>query len=536
MTVLSRTKSTVTLEQRIASLTEENARLKSVVLRDAQAVAAALQSSQQWLDLLEGSTQALVVHRGGPPLYFNQALMDLLLIEDREAYASVERIYDYVHPDDRSIVSHVVEQFLSGGPIPADGEFRLVRADGSIIWVESHTSTVIWDGTNAVVTAMHDISHRRVAERELRRSRRLFQTAFDACPDLMSLNDLKSGRYVDINHAFLTLTGYERDEVIGHTPVELNIFDTESRSRITEALRGKSNIRDLEIQARDRDGTARDFMVSGKILDFPGQNLALMVARDITKRRQEEQELRRSREAAEQASRSKSQFLAAMSHELRTPLNAIIGFSEIMRDELFGPLGSPQYSEYVRDVLDSGVHLLNIINDLLDLSKLEAGKLELSEDTFEPDWLVEDCLRLVRGRADRGKITLATDVDGDLPWLTADPRLMKQILINLLSNAVKFTPEHGTVTIGATANADGSLDFYVRDTGIGMSPNEIKVALTPFGQVDGRLSRAHEGTGLGLPLARQLTELHGASLRVDSSPGAGTTVTITMPATRIVTQ
>ena len=240
-------------------------------------------------------------------------------------------------------------------------------------------------------------------------------------------------------------------------------------------------------------------------------------------------DLRASKEEAELASRAKSAFLANMSHELRTPLNAIIGFSEIMQQELLGPLGSPRYHGYVRDIRESGRHLLQIINDILDLSRIEAGQMTLAEEPVDLGRVAVACLRMVDERARAHSLKLATDVPDGLPLVRGDERLLKQILLNLLSNAVKFTMPGGEVRTTASLAGDGWLELAVADDGIGMTPEQIPQALQPFTQVDNALSRRFEGTGLGLPLVKSMVELHGGRLLIDSAVGRGTRVTVRLP-------
>ncbi|MFQ5467543.1 MAG: sensor histidine kinase, partial [Kiloniellaceae bacterium] len=233
------------------------------------------------------------------------------------------------------------------------------------------------------------------------------------------------------------------------------------------------------------------------------------------------------------ANRAKSEFLAHMSHELRTPLNAILGFSEMMLRETLGPLGTPRYREYVRDIHDSGAHLTSIIGDILDLSKMEAGKTELSERSIDVSETVNACLRLVGARARRSRIELDTEWHQALPTLRADPRLVKQIILNLLSNAIKFTPANGRVTVWAGVTAEGELALAVRDTGAGIAEQDIPTALAPFGQVGASRTKKHDGTGLGLPLVKSFVELHCGALDIQSRPGVGTTVTVRFPKDRV---
>ncbi|HEY3917439.1 MAG TPA: PAS-domain containing protein [Stellaceae bacterium] len=279
-------------------------------------------------------------------------------------------------------------------------------------------------------------------------------------------------------------------------------------------------------------------MGDGRILErrithMPDGGL-LVTYLDITERKRVEADLRRAKEEAELASRTKTEFLANMSHELRTPLNAVIGFAEIMHGEVFGPLGDQRYGEYAADIRDSGQHLLNLINDLLDVSKIEFGKVELSEETVDLTGIIDSCMRLMRDRADQAGLQLSAHTPADLPYLHADGRRLKQILLNLVSNAVKFTPAGGQVTIRASIE-DGGMKITVSDTGIGIAPHDLAKALQPFGQIDSRMTRKYQGSGLGLPLTKSMIELHGGTLRLESEVGRGTTATLWLPAARVVT-
>jgi signal transduction histidine kinase len=246
-----------------------------------------------------------------------------------------------------------------------------------------------------------------------------------------------------------------------------------------------------------------------------------------------EREMRAARDAAEAGNRAKSVFLANMSHELRTPLNAIIGFSEIMRRQALGPLGNERYTEYVCDIHDSGVHLLEIVNNVLDLSKVEAGRMEIAEDIVSVEPLVRAAVKQIETRASLAEIKLDVAIDGCVVSVKADEMRLKQILINLLSNAVKFTPRNGEVGVAVRRQANGEVAFVVRDTGIGMAPEDIPRIMLPFQQIDDRLNRKYEGTGLGVPLALAMAKLHGGTLTYDSARGRGTTVTLTLPGERL---
>ena len=244
------------------------------------------------------------------------------------------------------------------------------------------------------------------------------------------------------------------------------------------------------------------------------------------------QRLRIATDQAVMASRAKSEFLANMSHELRTPLNSIIGFSEMIAHERLGEVGNEKYVEYAKDIHGSGSHLLQIINDILDLSKVEAGKLELREEHVDVGHMMDACLSIVRERAQEKHISVETRIDSGLPPLLVDELRVRQALINLVGNAIKFTPDGGSVIVEAAQSESQQPYLRVIDNGIGIAPEDIEKAMEPFGQADGALNRRYEGSGLGLPLTKALIELHDGSFEIDSDEGCGTTVTLTFPRER----
>lgn len=250
----------------------------------------------------------------------------------------------------------------------------------------------------------------------------------------------------------------------------------------------------------------------------------------INKQHEDNLALTQAKTRAEMQNQEKSMFLANVSHELRTPLNAIIGFSEIIRDEVMGPLNNTQYKEYISDINTSGVHLLSLINDILDYSKAEASKLEVDFTDVDLAKTAHSCMRLVEPRANEAKVQLVEQIPSKSIVLQADPKRMKQVILNLLSNAVKFTPENGKVTLEIKEDILAEKIYItVRDTGIGIAPKDISKALAPFGQVDSALSRRYEGTGLGLPLTKKLTEIMHGSFDIQSEEGLGTTITLVFP-------
>ena len=246
------------------------------------------------------------------------------------------------------------------------------------------------------------------------------------------------------------------------------------------------------------------------------------------------QALRLAKEEAEAANQAKSGFLATMSHELRTPLNAIIGFSEMMQNEVLGSLGNEQYRAYVGDIHASGTHLLQIINDILDLSKAEAGKIDLAEDVFDLRDIMRSVSQLSAGRIHSAELTYSIDLPDGLPPVSGDERKTKQVLLNLIANSVKFTPPGGEITVSARHDQAEGLAVTVADTGIGIAESDLERVLKPFEQVDSSLSRQHQGTGLGLPLVKAIMEMHGGRVELHSQLGVGTQVTVLFPPERVL--
>ena len=335
-----------------------------------------------------------------------------------------------------------------------------------------------------------------------------------------------------VNPAFGRITGYETQEVIGQPLRFLQGRGTpqDQVERLERALiqRRAANLL-LRSQRKDGKPFWNDMHVNPILED--GGHVAHFVAfiTDASPRIRAEENLREAKHVAEIANRAKSDFLANVSHELRTPLNAIIGFSEIMQMQMFGAIGHKQYAAYADDIHSSGKHLLSIINDILDLSKIEAGRYQLHVEPVDLEDTFEDCARLVRERAENAGLQVVRRIDPATPRLIADKRAVKQILINLLSNAIKFTPEGGKVQVRAELKGE-VIEIAVADTGIGIPPEQIDNALSAFGQVDNPFTRSQEGTGLGLPIVKSLVELHSGQFQIESAVGKGTKITMVMPA------
>jgi PAS domain S-box-containing protein len=342
--------------------------------------------------------------------------------------------------------------------------------------------------------------------------------------------------FIRLNRRFASMLGYEPEELIGRSTLDITHPDDRilATEEIAAMIRGELASFATEKRYIRKDGSVAWVNLTLSALRRDGQVEYLIgVTEDIERRKQVEAQLLAAKEQAESASRAKSDFLAGMSHELRTPLNAIIGFAETMYSQVLGPI-SDRYREYAGDIAGSGRHLLGIITDILDLAKIEAGRMELDERPMEIAPVVDVAIRLLRDRGTAAGLDLVTEIPPDLPRILADERRVRQVVINLLANAVKFTPPGGAVTVSASAAADGGLELHVHDTGIGMSEDEAAQAVEPFVQVDARIARRHEGTGLGLPMVAAIMEMHGGTTAIASRPNEGTRVTVAFPPFRIL--
>ncbi|HVI51423.1 MAG TPA: PAS domain-containing sensor histidine kinase [Candidatus Sulfotelmatobacter sp.] len=344
------------------------------------------------------------------------------------------------------------------------------------------------------------------------------------------------GVIVYANPRACIISGYSREELVGNTPrlLQSGLTPQTVYGELWSTLRAGKEWHGEMLNRRKSGELYWESLVISPLRSSRGEITQFMaVMEDISNRKLMEDALVVAKQQAERASRAKSDFLASMSHELRTPLNAIIGYSEFIDTEPFGGLGHDKYREYLGHIQESGRHLLELINDMLDLSKVEAGKLVLEEEEVDLAHSIQGAIHLVMERASRSDVLLTADLAPDLPHIWADNLRLKQIMLNLLTNAIKFTPEGGTVTLGAGRERDGSLSLRVSDTGVGISPRDIPRVLEPFGQVNNPLVRREEGTGLGLPITKRLVELHGGSLEIASQVGEGTTVTVRLPAARL---
>ncbi|NQU60575.1 MAG: transporter substrate-binding domain-containing protein [Rhodospirillales bacterium] len=411
-----------------------------------------------------------------------------------------------------------------GKPIPYWTERRIVGAMGAMLVVV----LIIMAGWR-YQTVVRLSQAQRKSEERLRGAVESLQEGFvlfDADDRIVAVNDVY--RRINPKAQGLMEQGLRFEDLIRANVKDGRIVEAQGREEafIKERLEQHRNP-GPPILRRHSDGSWHIL----KETRTPEGGIALTFT-DVSDLKRAEQETARSKEVAEVANRSKSEFLANMSHELRTPLNSIIGFSTILKTEEFGPLGHEKYEEYAKDINASGTHLLELISDILDISKIEAGETTVAEETVDPCDLVDASVKMVAERAAARHVVLSRVYPPNCPGLIADPRHIKQIMINLLSNAIKFTPEEGEIVVETALDDEEAFVISVKDTGVGIDKKDIPKTLEPFGQVGDVLTRKEEGTGLGLPLSKSLVELHGGTLDIESEVGKGTTVTVRFPPER----
>ena len=438
------------------------------------------------------------------------------------------KLTDFVPAEDRAFRQAILDEVLSSG--------KVVHAES--LWgdltFDAHYAPAVGSDGGAIGVALfaRDITVRKKAETSLRKLTR----AIEQAPVSVVVTDTE-GFIEYVNPHFTAATGYSADEVVGRNS---SLFKSGYTSR--EAYQSMwrtiaaGEVWQGEFHNKRKDGRLIWERTSiAPVRDDKGTvTHYVAVKEDITERKRAEVELLAAKERAEAASIAKSQFMSTISHELRTPLNAIIGFSEVMRDAAFGPLGDQRYQRFAGSINEAGAHLLKLINDIIDLANAEAGHFEIAETIVDPRVEVLAAAQAITEAATAAHLALILDVPEHLPLLYADERAIRQIAGNLLENAVKFTPAGGRITVQAALEDSGLFKITVADTGVGIPPDKLAVVLQPFSQLDGSLSRRHEGTGLGLPLARTMAEMHGGHLEIESTVGVGTVVTMRFPRDRVL--
>ena len=496
-------------------------------------------SEERFRDLIEDSLEGIFIHKDFKILFANQSCVEMFGYGSIEEIVELNSVLDLVSPSFRELVKQRGVERARGGDPTDRYEVQCIRKDGSAIWIDLMARVIDWRGEAAIQVTTIDITERKRAEEAVRESEQRLHAVFENTPVCLNLKDTE-GRYLLVNKPYEEWLGFSADEIIGKKASEF-IENSDRVNRLTDTeIRvletGEAN--ETEIRVTHPDGKTYDRLVIKFPVKLADEPIAAIgtVAIDITERKKAEQALGQAKETADLANRAKTEFLANMSHELRTPLNSVIGFSEMLEGEFFGPLGSNKNREYVADIRNSGEHLLKLISDILDVSRIEAGMLELEDEEVDIAEIVATSIVMTRTRADHAKVTILSKVPAEIPALRADPTRIKQILLNLLSNAIKFTPVGGKATVIVHEEDNGSLELRVADTGLGIEREFLDRIFEPFSQVADTMTRTKEGSGLGLSLTKSLTELHGGTLELASELGVGTTVTVRFPPERVIRQ
>jgi PAS domain S-box-containing protein len=472
--------------------------------------------------------------KGEPAPQWSRGVARILGLDENQLPAGGDWYEHLVHPDDRDeLLSRFLDAFETQEPVNCVTRFRCGQGDYRYIKTYAYAEADAFSEIGALVGLAEDVNEEIEAAAALKASEAKYRLMTEQASDIVAHYDAMAN-VIFISPAAEIILGRPPEEFIGQSISEEHVHPADfPRARdafIQCTLRGEPVQVDYRFRHRDGHYIWLETTLRGAV-DGDGTRTkeVIGVTRDISERKRYEMELLDERERAEAASRTKSRFLANMSHELRTPLNAIIGFSEILRMQMFGEIGHPRYAEYAQLINESGALLLDLISDILDMSKIEAGKYELHTEELDAGNLIEACVRLVRGRAEEQNIQLVKKIRCEAgSAINADERAVKQILLNLLSNSIKFTPAEGVVTVEAYATEE-DIRFTVADTGRGIPADQIDRLGQPFEQIATDAALAKEGTGLGLALVRSLAELHGGSMVIESEIGQGTKVTITLP-------
>jgi len=396
------------------------------------------------------------------------------------------------------------------------------------------------DKSIRIVGTITDIEKRRRAELAMREAEQRFRGMFEN--SISGIYQIApEGRFVSANPALAEILGYrsaaELMETVTDIGKQVYVRDAD-RKAFVDKLVFEGRVSGIETEVKRKDGRRIWIMENARVVRNERGSVEYFEGSiwDVTERKLAEDAMRNARLQAEMSSRTRMEFLANMSHELRTPLNAVIGFSEIIKDEVMGPLQIPVYKEYAQDIYDSGNYLLKVISEILEVSKIETGNRELAVTTFKLPKALKSCMIIMSSRIEQARVEVHMDIPDELPELQAEELGIKQIMLNLIGNAIKFTPEGGRVDVSARIDKTGELVIEVKDTGIGMSADEITKAMQPFGKVDTAFSSMKAGTGLGLTIVDSLVSLHGGRLELTSEKGKGTCARVVLPAFRVLHQ
>lgn len=494
-------------------------------------------ADHQTAALLDRLDAAVLVTCGGVAAYANRTFLEWLGYKDIDAFhaaGGIDHMFKGRSPE-------ALTSEADGGAIP------VMTASGDVLALEGRMQTIEWANAPAMMMTLRQprspelIAKLRALELDVRKSEREVQelhAILDTATDGVAILD-EEGRLLSLNKSGQALFGFEQNEIAGEKFTVL--LARESHASAFDYLDGLKNNgvkivlndgREVTGQAR-RGGPIPLFMTIGRI-GAQDELRFCAVMRDLTQWKKVERELHDARREAEHTSALKSDFLAKISHEIRTPLNAILGFAEVIIDERFGPVGNERYKDYLKDIHTSGNHVLSLVNDLLDLSKIEAGKLDLNFVSVDSNRIVNECVSIMQAQAIRERVIMRLSLAPRLPNIVADERSLRQIVLNILSNAIKFNQPGGQVIVSTALTDAGHAVIRVRDTGIGMSDQEMEQAIEPFRRV--ATARQTSGTGLGLPLTKALTEANRAAFSIKSRKGEGTMVEVAFPPTRVLAE
>jgi PAS domain S-box-containing protein len=485
-------------------------------------------SAEAFKELLELSSLGMFVQRGRDVLWANRAFLAIVGCEDLDQLQRSE-----------SLLS-----LTGAGPETFWREISAPTPSGEPILLEAVSHPIDWFGQIAALALVRRTApgdRQRFLEAELRQrdaEARELHSILDTATDGVAVLDAE-GRLISLNRAGEALFGCDQNQAVGEPftallapeshAAALDYFQKVASNGVGSLLNDGQEI----VGRARRGGAIPIFMTLGRANASGGAKFCA-VLRDMTAWKKVEHELKEARSEAERASALKSDFLAKVSHEIRTPLNAILGFAEVIIDERFGPVGNERYRDYLKDIHASGTHVMSLVNDLLDLSKIEAGKMELNFDSVDANKIVSECVSIMQPQANSERVIVRLSTAPRLPHVMADERSLRQIVLNLLSNAVKFNEPGGQVIVSTALTDAGHAVIRIRDTGIGMSDTELVTALEPFRQV--QTSRQTSGTGLGLPLTKALVEANRASFTVKSKKAEGTLVEVTFPPVRVMAE
>lgn len=520
------------------TLAAKNLELKNKVDESSRLYEAMQRSEREYRGVIDSVTDIIFECDGVGNIMFVNATWEKVTGFDIP-HSLGRDLFEMLHPADQEQQRQAFAHMVRDRGAAYRSITRLQTSDGKFRAVDLAFSMVRSDNMrNArVVGTITDVEERRRAEKALAEAEKKYRTIVEnAAGGIYQVNT--AGRILSANPALARILGFNtpRDVMEGVPDMGKIYTDPRDRLRYEHELETFGFIRNHEVTITRRDGqviwiseNARAVKDDdGRLLFFEGS------VEDVTQRKLSEQALKEAKMQSDLANRAKSEFLANMSHELRTPLNAIIGFSEIIRNEAMGPVGTKAYTDYAGDINDSGKKLLSVINDILDISRIEAGERMLNETLFNLHGTAASCVSLLSSKAEAGRVTVINNLHTDMPKVIGEELAFKQILTNLLSNAIKFTPPQGRVSIECEYAGNGhDMRLSISDTGIGMDEREIEKALSPFGQVESAFSRSNSGTGLGLTLVDSLVKMHEGRFELLSRKGVGTTATIVIPAHRV---